>query len=137
MARNHAEVAVRSLGGVDEVGRGSCRRERGGKLAAEVARFADAGNNQTAAAVENERYGSCEILTEAVCYDGKSGSLLTEDFSSQLQGGIGILAVVHECSLQAKKRNQSINDSEWKGTKPQNMKSPAESDVVPDSWTKN
>ena len=63
---NHAQVAVRGFGGMDEKGGRAGGGEGGGDFVADVAGFADAGNDEAAGAVEHGIDGGGEIAVEAV-----------------------------------------------------------------------
>jgi len=62
---DHAEVAMRGLGGVHEVGRCAGAGERGGELAPDVARLAHAGDDHPPVACEDDLDRALELLADA------------------------------------------------------------------------
>jgi len=56
---------VRGLGGMDEIGRGSGAGQRGGELAADMARLAHAGDDHPAVAREDDLDRALELLADA------------------------------------------------------------------------
>ena len=63
---DRAEVAVDRLGRVEEEGRRAGARQRRGDLAADDARLAHAGDDDAAAALEQQLDGALEVVVEAI-----------------------------------------------------------------------
>ena len=65
IARDHADVAVTRLAGMDEEGRGPGAGQRGGDLAADVSRLAHAGHHDAAPALQANSAGPCKLRSQA------------------------------------------------------------------------
>jgi len=85
VGRDHAQVAVRGFRRVDEEGGCSRGRERGGELARDVARLADAGDDDATAAVEDQRDGGNERRVEARRNGGDRARLGGEHVAGQCE----------------------------------------------------
>ena len=66
LLRDHAQVAVESLPGVEKEARGSGRGERRGDLAPHEARLAHARDDTLAAASENHLHGRGELVAQSL-----------------------------------------------------------------------
>ena len=73
--RDHPEVAVRRFGGMHEERRRAGRRQRRGELARDVARLADAGHDDAAAAVRGSASPRRRTARRAARRDARSHSL--------------------------------------------------------------
>ena len=104
--RNHhvvvadgAEIAVRGLGGVQEPGRRAGARQRGGDLPADDAGLAHAGDDDAAAAVEEELDGALEVAVDAVDEAEDGGGLGAEHLAREIEPGGGVGA---SCELSVR-----------------------------------
>ena len=80
---DHAEIAVNRFGRVEEEGRRAGAGERGGDLPADDARLAHAGDDDAAAAVEQQPDGALEAVVEPIDEREDRGRLGLQDLARE------------------------------------------------------
>ena len=92
---DHAEIPVRGLRGMDEVGGGAGRGEGGGDLAPDMAGFAHAGDDDPAARAEDEPHGFGEGRAEPLGEGGDGFGFDAQGAPGALEDAPGIERAIH------------------------------------------
>ncbi len=90
VAGDHAQVAVAGLGRMHEVGRRAGARHGGGDLAGDMAGFADAADDQAAAAIKDERDGGREVGVETVDQAEQGLGFDFEGLAGEIEGAFRV-----------------------------------------------